>query len=169
MRFIGHRFSAVSRGWAPLRDVATGPSQQETTTMYVWQYVSFRLVASGWNVWHTTSSDASGPIYTVTLHRPGCSPMPRRRAGHMRSTGDREAPPGRTSLPGIRSSRAQARRGGDSDDFVSPVEGAPWPTGRADRLGAKPPESDTSPGWPVPRDHCAAGSILSARLASLSG
>ena len=39
--------------------------------MYVWELVSCRLRAGGWNVWHTTRTDNYGPIYTVHLQRAG--------------------------------------------------------------------------------------------------
>ena len=41
--------------------------------MYVWELVSCRLRGDGWDVWHTSESDASadGPLYTVRLRRPG--------------------------------------------------------------------------------------------------
>ena len=41
--------------------------------MYVWELVSCRLRVEGWDVWHTTRQDASGPTFLVHLHRPGIS------------------------------------------------------------------------------------------------
>jgi hypothetical protein len=41
--------------------------------MYVWELVSCRLRADGWDVWHSTRHDPYGPTYTVFLHRPGLS------------------------------------------------------------------------------------------------
>ena len=37
--------------------------------MFVWELVSCRLRAEGWNVWHTTDYDSCGPIYRVHLQR----------------------------------------------------------------------------------------------------
>jgi len=39
--------------------------------MFVWELVSCRLRAEGWNVWHTTDHDSYGPIYRVHLDRLG--------------------------------------------------------------------------------------------------
>ncbi len=39
--------------------------------MYVWELVSCRLRAGGWNVWHSTSHDSCGPNYRVHLERLG--------------------------------------------------------------------------------------------------
>jgi hypothetical protein len=39
--------------------------------MFVWELVSCRLRAEGWNVWHTTDHDSCGPIYRVHLDRLG--------------------------------------------------------------------------------------------------
>jgi hypothetical protein len=39
--------------------------------MFVWELVSCRLRAEGWNVWHTTEHDSCGPIYRVYLDRLG--------------------------------------------------------------------------------------------------
>jgi hypothetical protein len=39
--------------------------------MYVWELVSGRLRADGWDLWHSVRHDACGPIYTVHLRRGG--------------------------------------------------------------------------------------------------
>ncbi len=41
--------------------------------MDVWEVVSCRLRVDGWEVWHTTRHDASGPTFLVHLRRPGIS------------------------------------------------------------------------------------------------
>ena len=41
--------------------------------MYVWELVSGRLRADGWDVWHSMRDEAHGPIYTVHLRRGGAS------------------------------------------------------------------------------------------------
>jgi hypothetical protein len=41
--------------------------------MYVWELVSDRLRADGWDVWHSTEQGggSDGPTYSVRLSRPG--------------------------------------------------------------------------------------------------
>src|SRR5437764_1120045 len=47
------------------------PFDQELSSMYVREMVSYRLRGDGWEVWHTTRPAAYGPTYLVHLHRPG--------------------------------------------------------------------------------------------------
>jgi hypothetical protein len=39
--------------------------------MYVWELVSCRLRADGWDVWHSTKQENDCATYTVHLRRPG--------------------------------------------------------------------------------------------------